>query len=585
MGQEPGSLFLYGDYSAAARNVREAIYDGPFDVLGFEVQPVILEKIPRLADGDAVLETVQVEAGSLIVDVGGGLVNLGEGITYYPSGCNASECAETYTGDQPVAMEQLAARFKLKGGIQWSDGAKLTASDSQFSYEVAKSLYPRVRPDLINHTQSYLAVDGTIVEWRGVPGYRDVLYRTNFFDPLPEHAWGDKLLEELLSAEISNRSPIGWGPYVIDEWVSGDHISLHKNPLYFRSGEGLPVFDNLVFRFVPNGDEALSALRAGECDFIDETVALEDQIAGLLQLQADGYLTVAFASGTAWEHADFGIASLDQEKPGLFQIKEVRQAIAMCVDRQSIVNELFFGRSQVPDTYIPPLHPLYYPEATHYDFNPQAASELLESLGWVDVDNDPTTPRISQGVQDVPNGTPFEFTYLTTSDGEREKVANMFQASLAQCGIRVDIDLWDRDELFAPGPDGPIFGRRFDMAQFGWETSLEPPCFLFTSDEIPGPYPDFPKGWGGANASGYSNPEFDLACVNARFSLPDEKEHQEAHHQAQKIFSEDLPTIPLYLRQKLVIMRPDMCSVILDPSVGSSLWNIETFDYGEGCED
>lgn len=585
MGQEPGSLFIYGDSSAAARNVRAAVFDGPVDVLGFEVQPVILEKIPRLADGDAALETVQVEVGSLIVDAGGLLVNLGEGITYTPPGCNASECAETFTGDQPVAMEQLVARFKLKAGIQWSDGAELTALDSQFSFEMAKNLYPRVRPALISHTQSYQAVDGNTLEWRGVPGYRDALYPTNFFDPLPEHAWGDMPPEELLSAEISNRSPIGWGPYVIDEWVSGDHISLHKNPLYFRAGDGLPVFDHLVFRFVPNGDEALSALLAGECDYIDETVTLEDQITDLLQLQDAGTLKVAFVSGTAWEHADFGIASLDPEKPGLFQKKEVRQAIAMCIDRQRFVNELFFGRSQVPDTFVPPLHPLYYPEAVHYDFNPQGASELLESLGWMDEDENPNTPRIAQGVQDIPDGTPFEFTYLTTSDGEKEQVAHMMQSSLAECGIRMEIGFSEWDELFTPGPDGPIFGRRFDMAQFGWATSLEPPCFLFTSDEIPGPYPDFPKGWGGANASGYSNPEFDQACRNARLSLPDEREHQEAHHQAQKIFSEDLPAIPLYLHQKLVVMRPDMCSVILDPSAGSSLWNIETFDYAEGCED
>ena len=46
-----------------ANVVREAIYDGPIDERGFDYQPVILEKLPSLADGDAVIEPVSVAAG------------------------------------------------------------------------------------------------------------------------------------------------------------------------------------------------------------------------------------------------------------------------------------------------------------------------------------------------------------------------------------------------------------------------------------------------------------------------------------------------------------------------------------------
>ena len=58
IGKEPSSLFLYGDTSAAARSVREAIYDGPFDVRDFASQPVILESMPKTADGDVSWEKV-----------------------------------------------------------------------------------------------------------------------------------------------------------------------------------------------------------------------------------------------------------------------------------------------------------------------------------------------------------------------------------------------------------------------------------------------------------------------------------------------------------------------------------------------
>lgn len=584
MGHEPSSLFLYGDASIAARSVRQAIYDGPFDVIGFVLSPVIMEKVPKLADGDVTVEPVSVQPGSLIVDGNGELLNLGEGVFYRPAGCNDIACALTYSGQEPVQMDQLAVRFKLRPGMQWSDGAPLTADDSRFSFEVAKSFYPRARADLIVHTASYQALDQVTVEWRAVPGHSDAGYTSNFFLPLPRHAWGNLPPEELLTAENSSRMPIGWGPYVIDEWTPGDHISLSRNPNYFRAGEGLPAFDRLVFRFVADGDESLAALSAGECDYLDETLGLESQSSQLSDLQQAGNLALAFGTGAAWEHADFGISPLDSaSQPALFGAKETRQAIAMCIDRQGLAEELFFGGSEVPNSYVPSAHPLFYPNVKRYEFDPQAASALFDSVGWLDHDADPVTARLSQGVPGVPDGTPLAFAFLTTDEDEKRQAARIVKESLAECGVQVEVSTLSWETLFAPGPEGPVFGRNFAMAQFGWISALEPPCFLYTSQEIPGPYPQFPKGWGGANASGYINPEYDRVCRLAISTLPDAPEHQAAHHQAQAIFAEDLPAIPLYARLKLVAMRSDMCGVVMDPSTQSSLVNLENFDYGESC--
>ncbi len=54
MGQEPDTLFIYGGNMLAASQVQQAIYDGPIDTNTFAFQPVILEKLPSIADGDAV---------------------------------------------------------------------------------------------------------------------------------------------------------------------------------------------------------------------------------------------------------------------------------------------------------------------------------------------------------------------------------------------------------------------------------------------------------------------------------------------------------------------------------------------------
>jgi ABC-type transport system substrate-binding protein len=123
------------------------------------------------------------------------------------------------------------------------------------------------------------------------------------------------------------------------------------------------------------------------------------------------------------------------------------------------------------------------------------------------------------------------------------------------------------------------------MVQFAWSASLAPPCFLFLSDEVPGAYPDHPKGWGGGNLTGYSNPDFDQYCHQAGRSIPGSDPYIEGYHQSQFIFSEDLPVIPLYQRFTLNAMRTDMCGIDDDLAASNSVLSyIELFDYGNHCE-
>jgi len=583
LGQEPASLFLYADGSAAARSVRAAIYDGPYDIVGYQLQPVILQEIPSLANGGARLEVVPVSENSVVADQTGALNSLVSGQTYLPAGCRSADCAQVYAGSEPASMDQLVVTFKLLPGLLWSDGAPLSAADSVYAYEVARALFPRVRSELMGYTQSYQALDETTIEWRGAPGYQGALYPTFFFSPLPRHAWSTLQPTELLEAELSARMPLGWGPYVIDEWAAGDHISLSRNPNYFRAAQGLPHFDHLVYRLVDGADQALAALLAGECDVLDET-ALADASPDEMRAQGQSAaLQVISGSGVAWEHIDFGINHFDPAQPSPLQAREVRQAVAQCLDRPALVEQIFSGQAQALNTYAPEGQPLFAGEARRYGFDPQAAATLLDSVGWLDADQDPSTPRTAAGVPGVLDGSSLQVTYQTITGTLRQEVAQWVQASLAQCGIGVSLEYASWEQLFAPGPEGPVFGRRFDLVQFAWMTSAEPPCWLYTSPEIPGPYPDFPKGWGGANASGYSNPAYDQACNQARFSLYDSPEYTQAHQQAQGILAEDVPVLPLYLHPRWMAARTDLCGLAADPSTEVALWNLETLDYGEGC--
>jgi peptide/nickel transport system substrate-binding protein len=614
LGAEPETLFIYGGASQAQSQILEAIYDGPLDRLGYQYQPVILEKLPNLADGDADIKPVSVQGGDWVVNNTGQLVQLDLGETVRPSGCSRTDCAVPWDGG-PLEMEQLSAIFTIKEGVKWSDSAPLTAADSVFSYEFARQCQAEFGPcgglglvsrqgwETLPRTISYTALDERSVRWTGVPGFMDPDYQTNFFIPLPEHQLAGYHQEDLFTAQETARQPLGWGPYVIASWVPSEYMSLRKNPLYFRTGEAEPRFDQLIFRFIGQDPERnLDALITGGCDLLDQGASLtflDVELEELAQLEDAGQLQAHFTAGPVWEHVDFGIQPLSYEdgyqpgvdRPDFFGDVRVRQAFAMCMDRQKIVDEVLSGLSLVPDSYLPDEHPLFNSDLPSYAFDPQAGSQLLEDVGWVDDDVDPQTPRVAQGIQGVIDGTLLKVTYTTSNAMQRQAASQILAASLAECGIELELVYSPAGEVFAPGPEGPVFGRRFDLTQFAWSTSTQPPCELWASHQIPGDpnlvdedgRPLYPFGWGGVNETGLNSLDYDTACLQALETLPGQAGYVENHRTVQQIFAEQLPVVPLYQHVKLAVTRPDMCGFALDASASSEMWNIENIDYGESC--
>ena len=442
--------------------------------------------------------------------------------------------------------------------------------------------------------------------WTGLPGYRDSTFFLNVWTPYPQHLWGQYSPADLLTEVDGQGLWLGWGPYSMQEWVRGDHITLRRNTRYFRANEGLPRFDTLVYRFMgENSNANIAAILAGECDIVDQTAGLEDQAETLLELQAAGQINAAFVTGTIFEHADFNIHplesylnsggfagwDLDHNGEGPFGDVRLRRAVAMCLDRQAVVDTVFYGQSITINTYIPPEHPLLNPNNASWPYNPTAAGALLNQIGWLDTDNNPATPRVASGVTGVPNGTRLQFFYETTTATQRMQATQILAESALACGIQMDLGYYPASEWFADGPDGRLFGRHYDLGQFAWLTGVEPPCRLYTTLNIPGDpeardsnrNPIYPNGWGGENNTGYSNPEYDAICDAAVQSLPGEAAYTTNHLEAQRIFSEELPSVPLYLRVKLAASRPDMCGFFIDPTNNSEMWNIEAFGYGDEC--
>jgi peptide/nickel transport system substrate-binding protein len=590
LGEEPNTLYPFGGPNAAARSVLAAVYDGPIDMVGYDYQPVILSQIPSFANGDAQISKITVQPGSQVVDADGKLVLLETGVRARPADCRADDCTITYDGISTLEMDQMIVTFRMRGDLTWSDGTPLTAEDSVYAYTLASNPDAIANTYLIDRTETYEVADAQTLQWWGKPGFVDATYFTNFFPPAPRQAWSEFPADQLNTIDISSRSPMGWGAYVIQEWAAGDHIRLTKNPYYFRAADGYPKFDTLTFRFIADPNTALSELVAGRCDILDPTIRLDNQ-AGLLQeMQAGEQAQAFFTPGMTIEWLGLGItpATYDdgyetvnaKDRQDIFGDQHTRQGIAYCLDRQKIVSTVLFGLTTVPSTYIPPEHELYDANIATIPFDPTVGISLLEQAGWRDLDGDPATPRQAVTVKNVAAGTPLLLNYYTTTATQRRQVVDILTQSLAQCGIGLNVQYFSQNDLYAPGPDGLLFGRRFDLIEYAMGVNgIEPPCEWFTSEEIP----SAKNNWIGTNVTGYKNIEYDAICRAATLALPDEPAYADSYGQTEIIFSSELPAIPLYYRLRVAAARPDVCHFDLDPSA-NPMWNIEAFDKGEACK-
>jgi peptide/nickel transport system substrate-binding protein len=590
VGEEPLTLYPYGSDSRSMWSILEAIYDGPIDTLNFESQAVILKEIPSLENGAAVTQPVTVTAGEMVLNTQGQVVPLIAGTQILPAGCQDSSCALTWDGKSELQMTQLSLTYTLLDGLLWSDGQPLSMADSVYSFNLAADPATPVSQYYVERTASYSDSSATSLTWAGVPGFYTQHFGDLFWMPLPEHAWQGKSAAELLTDPTATQKPIGWGPYQVQEWVAGSHIELVPNPNYFRAAEGLPVFDSLVYQFLgTTADSNLKALEIGECDLIDSTVALDEQLTDVVEKSNLGEFKAYFGQGPEWEHLDFGIVpatyadgiQASTDRPDWFGDLRMRQAFAYCIDRQTIADRYFVNRSAVPTSFFPPTHPLFDESLSLIPYDVNQGVALLEEMGWIDEDQNPSTPRVASGVTNVPDGTPLSLNYFTTQSDLRVLVSMDVRDSLAGCGIELKVQNILPSELYAAGPDGVLFGRAFDLAQFTWQSGRDNPCYLYSSGQIP----NEANMWVGTNITAYQNPEYDQACVLAQQDQPmDQDSFTAANQTTQQIFSEDLPVLPLYYQLKIGASRQDFCGLeSLDVSARSMLWAIEAYNYGADC--
>ncbi len=603
LGEEPDSLFLYSSDTHSAKLIRQAIYDGPIDIEGGDAQPVILEKIPDFNDGSAFIIPVEVSEGNEVINSTGEQVQLKAGVEVFPAGCVSPQCAITWDGVSPLKLDIVSAEFELLPGLKWSDGLPLKASDSVYSFKLASALDSSSKKNAIEQTATYISLNDFAVQWTSKPGLVTDSFEKYFFSPLPEHAWGKYNKNELLSTEEVNRTPIGWGAYQVEEWIKGQSLRLEKNPHYWRSGEDLPFFDELVFKFInPFGDTALSNIKfdrtpfqqfnydLGEfedeiaehgCDLTTTTSDLRDQIPViniLLNYFKDPAIKVIKSGFSEDQIILFRMSMNDGSAPNPLNDLNVRKAINQCVNRSKMIKDLSFG---LYDTVNPgqllsnaagsPTDP-----ADPYD--PISGEVLLDQSGWKDSDNNPETPRISMGVPGFTDGKELGFQYLVEDIDDNLMSSEIAKASLAECGIGINIKPIPSEIFWDALNTDSVFQGNYDLVQLSLKTPISDPCQLFSSRSIP----TDENNSLGLNFSNFRNGILDNAC-NQIEKEPLRSERKNIFDQLSMIINDKLPIVSLYRYSDLMIAQRDFCTETISNQSVNELSRIEDFIISPEC--
>jgi hypothetical protein len=148
---------------------------------------------------------------------------------------------------------------------------------------------------------------------------------------------------------------------------------------------------------------------------------------------------------------------------------------------------------------------------------------------------------------------------------------------LASCGAEVAVVSVPAEELFAPWPGGPAFGRGFDLVVWPWLQWVAPACEIFSTGEIPSA--ENPEG---SNASGFSEAGYDaLVGSGAR---PGSREARGRFPRPSRS-SRAVPMLPLMQWPRVLIASELVCGLTVDATASSLLWNLEELTQGPGCPD
>ena len=384
-----------------------------------------------------------------------------------------------------VSADGLTITWHLRPGLKWSDGQPLTSADVAFTWQaimdkstacVACGGYDKISsidtPDattvVIHFSELYAPWYTLFTTWGNGGG-----------PILPEHIL--KGHTALQSDPFIHWPKVSSGPFVITDWVAGDHITLLPNPNFYK---GRAKLDRIYIKFLPDPETTLAGLKNGDIDFSPDFT--ESDIPTLTALAPAIHMDAK--PGNFFDHYFFNLGITDSavkdasgkvignsDVAGFCPFKDVkvREAIALGIDRFSIVKNLLFDKTTVPgDLWINSSRDA---NLTPYPYDPTKAGQLLDQAGYTK-GTDGIRHGMCNGVD-----TKLSINFITTTKQIRKDMALAAQSDLAKIGVEFKPTHITSTVFFGSYSDsGPLAMGQYDMGDYA--TGFYPDPYPSTQD-------------------------------------------------------------------------------------------------------
>lgn len=460
--------------------------DGGSLIIGVAADPVVLN--PNYA-GDRVSLTIDQALYAPLFQV-----NNGEKTFYLADSLTPSSDNLTYT-------------LKLKSGLTWHDGEKLTADDVVFTIDSildeTQNSFLRSSFVIGDKPVKAVKVDELTVEFQlpqVSPAFEAALVQVF---PIPKHIYEN---ETDLEKSTKNASPVGSGPFKFKEYKAGEYLTLDRFDNYFG---GKPHLDSVTYRIAKDTNAANLALQNGEINvqYLDPK--------DVATIQATNNFEVLPYSEGRLSYLLFNANS----DTGVLAKKEVRQALSLALSRDELIQTAYTS-SEYADpakSFLTPDALYYTDDVTSYDNDSAKAKELLQSAG---ISNQ-------------------KLRFIVQSGNKAQEAVSLYvQQKLKEFGIQVELQNMDSSAFVQKFTDPN--SSDYELALTGYIMGYDPDAYriLFTSGDS-------------SNYSHYANPEVDQLFKDGA-GESDPGKRGEIYKKVQQLIAEDAPIYPIAYTKTVV---------------------------------
>jgi peptide/nickel transport system substrate-binding protein len=398
--------------------------------------------------------------------------------------------------------------FFLKRGVRFHNGRELRAADVKYVFD--RAMNPETKHPYPGY---YAAIGDIIVRDDYTITFALKSLNANFLLNLARQG---SVIYPREAVETLKSEPIGTGPFRFAEWVRGDRIVLARNAEYHA--KGLPKLDKLVFRFIPDPNATLAALKAGDVDASLFGLGPEH----VQELQKDPRFQVIVGDTTN----DVILAMNNTRKP--YADVRVRRAITHAINKADVLKGAMFGMGRILGSNVDPLNPYFVDHAGAMPYDPAKAKRLLAEAGY------------PNGFETVLKVSP-QYNY-TVRSGE------IIVDQLQKVGVRVRLEQIEWGQWIARVWREADYELTIIGHAEAWDISnYANPKYYYR----------------------YDNPKFQELFQKSEVTLED-RARRELYETLQRMLVEDAPAVWLFMHPRLLVAKKGLQGLWKDLPIPSA---------------